>query len=136
LFGGAPTYSGETGHVEGSLGLIPVYAAINVIASSIGVMPCHVYRRLDRGRERATDTWQYRLLHESPNDEMAPGQFFETCLVHMLLWGNCYLEKVKGTFAGAPRVVELYPIQPSRCPVERRKRTGRRCSRSTAARRR
>lgn len=124
LFGEGPTFSGESVSVEGSLALIPVYAAINVIASSIGVMPCHVYRRLDRGRERATDTWQYRLLHESPNDEMAPGQFFETLIVHLLGWGDCFSEKVKGSFAGAPRVVELYPIQPKRVHVDRRKSDG------------
>jgi HK97 family phage portal protein len=124
LFGGAPVYSGETVSVEGSLGLIPVYAAANVIASTIGVMPCHVYRRLDRGRERATDTWQYRLFHENPNPEMAPGQFVETILLHMLLWGNAYLEKVKGSFAGAPRVVELWPVTPSRVNIERRKTDG------------
>lgn len=119
LFGGPPAYSGETVSVEGSLALIPVYAAVNVIASTIGVMPCHVYRRLARGRERATDVWQYRLLHESPNPEMAPGQFIETVVAHMCLWGNAYLEKVKGSFAGAPRVVELWPIAPSRVAVDR-----------------
>ena len=124
LFGGPPSYSGESVSVEGSLALIPVYAAVNVIASTVGVMPCHVYRRLARGRERATDTWQYRLLHESPNPEMAPGQFFETIVLQMLLWGNAYLEKVKGSFAGAPRVMELWPITPSRVHVDRRKSDG------------
>jgi HK97 family phage portal protein len=118
--GGGPAYSGESVSVETALGLIPVYAAVNVIASSISTMPCHVYRRLDRGRERATDTWQYRLLHDGPNPEMAPGQFVETLIVHLLLWGNCYLEKVKGSFAGAPRVVELWPINPMLVKVRRR----------------
>jgi HK97 family phage portal protein len=124
LFGGPPSYSGESVSVEGTLGLIPVYAAVNVIASTIGVMPMHVYRRLERGREKATDTWQYRLFHEYPNPEMAPGQFVETALVHQLLWGNVYFEKVKGSFAGAPRVMELWPITPSRVKVTRRKRDG------------
>lgn len=124
LFGGTPVHSGETVSVDGALGLIPVFAAVQVISSSISVMPVHVYRRLTpRGRERATDTWQYRLLHEAPNDEMAPGVFFETAVAHMLLWGNAYLEKVKGSFAGAPRVVEMYPITPSRVNVERFDRT-------------
>jgi HK97 family phage portal protein len=122
LFGGSPSYSGESVSTEGALALIPVYAAVNVIASTIGVMPMHVYRRLDRGRERASDVWQYRLFHESPNPEMAPGQFVEMLLMHQLLWGNAYLEKVKGSFAGAPRVMELWPITPSRVRVERRKR--------------
>lgn len=121
---GGPVHSGERVSVDSALGLIPVFAAVNVIASSISVMPCHVYRRLKRGREKATDTWQYRLLHESPNPEMSPATFFETITVHELLWGNAYLEKVKGSFAGAPRVVELHPIQPSRVVVERRKSDG------------
>jgi phage portal protein BeeE len=68
---------------------------VNVIASTVMTMPCHVYRRLPRGRERATDVWQYRLFHESPNPEMAPAQFVETSLVHLLLWGNVYYEKVR-----------------------------------------
>lgn len=124
LFGAPPSYSGESVSVEGSLALIPVYAAVNVIASTIGVMPCHVYRRLPRGRERASDVWQYRLLHETPNPEMAPGQWVEMIVAHMCLWGNAYLEKVKGSFAGSPRVVELWPITPSRVSVTRRKSDG------------
>lgn len=124
VWGGGATYSGESVSVDTALGLIPVYAAVNVIASSILTMPCHVYRRLDRGRERAADTWQYRLLHDSPNPEMAPGQFFETLLVHLLLWGNCYSEKVKYSFAGAPRIGELHPINPKLVSVDRDKRTG------------
>ena len=119
LFGAPPSYSGESVSVEGSLGLIPVFAAVNVIASTIMTMPCHVYRRLPRGRERATDVWQYRLFHESPNPEMSPAQFVEMSLVHQLLWGNVYYEKVKYSFAGASRVGELWPITPSRVVVRR-----------------
>jgi HK97 family phage portal protein len=124
LFGAPPSYSGESVSVEGSLALIPVFAAVNVIARTIGVMPCHVYRRLPRGRERATDTWQYRLFHESPNDEMAPGQFIETALLHQLLWGNAYFEKQKTTFAGVERVAALWPIAPPRVNISRRKSDG------------
>lgn len=120
LFGQGPTYSGERVSADSALGLIPVFGAVRALASGIAVMPCHVYRRLDRGREKATDVWQYRLLHEQPNPEMAPDVFFEMVMAHLNLWGNCYLEKVKGSFAGAPRVVELWPIQPSRVLVERR----------------
>lgn len=118
---GGANYAGESVTVDRALGLIPVFAAVQVIASSISVMPCHVYRRLDRGRDRASDTWQYRLLHDAPNPEMAPGQFFETLLAHMLLWGNAYLEKVPVTIAGIEQVAELWPIQPNRVNVDRRK---------------
>jgi HK97 family phage portal protein len=121
VWGGAPTHSGESVTVDSALGLIPVFAAVNVIASSIGTMPLHVYRRLDRGRERAPDVWQYRLLHDSPNPEMAPGQYIETLLAHLLLWGNCYSEKVKGSFAGADRVQELHPINPKLVRPDRHK---------------
>lgn len=120
LFGAQPAHSGERVTVDSALGLVSVFKAVRVIAEAIHVMPCHVYRRVDRGRERASGQWQYRLLHESPNPEMAPGQFFEILAVHLNLWGNAYLEKVKGSFAGAPRVVELWPIEPKRVTVERR----------------
>lgn len=124
LFGGPVTRAGQTVSVDGALGLIPVFACIRVLAESIHVMPCHVYRRLDRGRERADDVWQYRLLHESPNPEMAPGQFFETIMVHLNGWGDAFLEKVPEVVAGLPRVRELWPIEPKRVTVERRKTDG------------
>lgn len=114
IVAGGTTAAGSTVSVTGALGLIPVFASVRVLSESVHVMPCHVYRRMDRGRKRAADTWQYRLLRESPNPEMAPGQFFETLMVHLNLWGNVYLEKVRGSFAGAPRVVELWPIEPSK----------------------
>lgn len=120
---GGATFSGEAVNVDTALNLIPVFAAVNVIASSISTMPCHVYRRLPRGREKATDTWQYRLFHDSPNPEMGPGQFYETLLVHLLLWGNAYVEKVKGSFAGSPRVTDLHPINPKTVKIDRDKKT-------------
>lgn len=114
LLTGGPTRAGADVSVTGALGLIPVFASVRVLAESIHVMPCHVYRRLDRGRERASDTWQFRLLRESPNPEMAPGRFFETLMVHLNLWGNAYAEKVRSDYAGAPRVAELWPIEPGK----------------------
>jgi HK97 family phage portal protein len=122
--GGQPTLSGRSVTVDSALGLVHVFAAVRVLAESIGVMPCHVYRRQSRGRTKAEDVWQYRLFHESPNSEQAPGQFFETLVGHMALWGNCYVEKIPYVVAGSPRVGELWPIAPNRVRPFRRKSDG------------
>ena len=35
-----------------------------------------------------TDAKLYRVLHDSPNDEMTSATFRETLQAHVLLWGN------------------------------------------------
>ncbi len=117
LTNGSETYSGKSVTPESSMGLVPVWAAVSLIAGAVAQLPLIVYRRGAEGaRERADDTRQWELLHEKPNAEMASDELFELITGHLLLWGNAFLAKQRG---GDGRVAELWPIKPSRVLVGR-----------------
>jgi HK97 family phage portal protein len=110
------TFAGKSVTPESALSVVPVFAAVRALAEGVGKLPLVVYRDLDRGRERATNSRLWRLLHDEPNDEMAAGDLWETVVAHLNLWGNAYLYKERSRDG---RVVGLWPIKPSRVVVGR-----------------
>lgn len=93
-----------------------VYACVQVLAGSVAQMPLKVYRRLERGKEVATDHPLYFLLHDRPNFEMSAFVFKEALMLHLLTWGNAYAEIEWGA-DGYPTA--LWPLLPDRMEVER-----------------
>lgn len=116
-FGAAPSYTGKRVSVESSLGLVAVYAAVRILAEAVGVLPLIVYREAQDGsRRRAPQNRWWQILHDSPNPEQPAGEVWEQVTGHMNLWGNAFLYKAKDELG---RVVELWPIRPSRVRVGR-----------------
>lgn len=102
---------GETVTPDKALGLVPVYSAVSAIAGAVGSLPLIVYD----GDDRAEDSASWRLLHDTPNLEMAADEVWEIVQSHLLLWGNAFLFKEPGRGG----VSELWPISPKRCSVGR-----------------
>ena len=99
-----------------------VYACVRILAESIASLPFHIYkRRIDGGKEKATNHYLYNTLHDEPNSEMTSFVFRETLMAHLLLYGNAYAQIIR---TGWGRVVALYPLLPSHVSVER-EQTGR-----------
>ena len=116
--GGRKTDSGVRVNESSSIGYAPVWYAVNKISGHVGQLPLTVYRRLDRGAEKATNHPAYRLLRSRPNQYQTAIQFKESLMAHALLWGNGRAAIVRGD-AGQP--VELLPMMPDRtmtCMVE------------------
>lgn len=114
--------SGETVNVKSALGLIPVWAAVRLLAGSVAQCPLIVYRGEGRTRERAKTTPQWQLLHEKPNGETPQDLFCENLTGHLNLWGDFFAEKSKTSrLPGTQKVGEMWPIVPSRVRVERAK---------------
>jgi HK97 family phage portal protein len=114
-------YSSKTGiDVTEDLALTyaAVWACVRVISEDIASLPLHVYRRVDKIKERAPDHPLYPLLHDQPNDEMTAMQFREAMQAHLLLWGNCYA-MIQCNLRGEP--MALWPLHPGRMEVERDK---------------
>jgi len=88
-----------------------VWRCVEIIASAVGVLPLVTYRRLEQGKERATDSPVYQLLRTRPNPLMDALTFRHTMTAHLLLWGNAYAEIARDA-AGRP--VQLWPIPPWR----------------------
>src|SRR4030095_7008007 len=111
MLGGSPTVSGARINERTALQVSAVYACVRVIAESIGSLPLHVYRRLEpRGREKATRTREYALLHNAPNERMTSCIFREVMTAHVLLFGNAYA-LIEFDQSGKTRAI--WPLMPS-----------------------
>ncbi len=111
-----PTPSGKTVNERTAMTTSAVYACVRVLAETIASLPLHVYRRTERGKEKAMDHNLYYLLHDEPNPEMTSFVFRETLMGHLLLWGNAYAQIIRD---GRGRVIGLYPLLPDRMEVGR-----------------
>lgn len=109
--GAGPTTSGVSVTPTTALECPPVYAAIRVITEDLASLPLLLYRRLQRGKERAQDLALYELLHDAPNPEMDSMQFVETMQALALLRPCAYAEIVRD---GAGEPTALWPIHPDR----------------------
>jgi len=67
-----------------------VWAACNALANPVAILPRHVYRRLEGGRERAIEHPAYTAINSRPNDDMTAFAFFHSSMLDLLLNGNAY----------------------------------------------
>jgi HK97 family phage portal protein len=116
FYTGGPTHSGIILNEQSSMKVVAVYACVNLLASTLASLPLIVYRRLDRGKERADDLDIYDLLHDSPNSEQNSFIWRQDQMAHILLWGHCYSE-IEANGSGDP--VNLWPLPPWRVSMGR-----------------
>jgi HK97 family phage portal protein len=113
------SHAGEVVTEDTAVGLPAVLAAIWGIAGNISTLPMVVYRGDGTSREKARDSSQWELLHETPNDEVSPVDFYHDVAVGPEANGNSYLLKVKSTARADRRVVGLISIPPATVEVKR-----------------
>lgn len=111
LLGG---YGSSTGRPVGepqALKNATFFRAMNLIASSIGMLPLHLMERKANGdREKAREHPVFTLLHRRPNDYQTPFEFKTYMQGRALLRGNAYAYKIRG----ARGVIGLAPLDPTR----------------------
>lgn len=115
LVGGRAAASGKTVTEKTSLGMPAVWRATNLIAGTVASLPLHPYRNAGAGRQIVTGGRAADLL-DNPHPDMTPFELWETVVSHMLLWGNAYLWLGRDQLG---RLVELWPIHPSRVKAGR-----------------
>lgn len=113
--------SGETVTLDTAVGLPAVLAAIRLVSETVGGLPLFVYQMGLEQRQPARDSWQWRLLHEQPNDTQSPFDLFADCAASIEATGNAYLQKAKSR----RRVEALFLIDPARVQVVRDRDSGR-----------
>jgi HK97 family phage portal protein len=112
-FGATPSSSGQSVSVDKALGLIPLYAAVSLIAEQVATLPFKVYRTgRDGEREEARSHSAWRLLNQKPNSHTPAGRFWSTVAAHLLLYGNAFIEKV-----GRGSGMELFILPPAEVAV-------------------
>lgn len=108
----SPVLSGTFVTPQSAQSLAAVYAAINCISRDIATLPRNVYKRLEGGgREIDSNRELNELIMVSPDGERDAFSYWQTCMSHVLGWGNSYSEIVRNS-RGEP--VELNVLHPSK----------------------
>jgi len=114
--GGEPTYTGRSVTEETAMKSTAVLACVRILAESVAMLPLMVYRRQERGKERARGHPLYEVLHDRPNPQLSSFQWRETMMMHLLLWGNAYCEI---EYRGDGQIRALWPLLPHETEVHR-----------------
>lgn len=114
LTGLLPSASGVTVNAEAAMACPPVNCAVTLITSSIGLLPCKLYRRANDGKEIADDHAAAPLVHRDANDWQSAGDVREAITMDALLHGDGYgfVTKVRG------KPVEILRLKRSDVTVE------------------
>jgi HK97 family phage portal protein len=111
--------TGERVTVDKAAGIPAVLNAIRLVAESVGSLPVRVYRGTGADKRTAEDSWQWALLHDRPNDEQSPFDFWQDVAACIETHGDAYALKDKSNF----RVRNLWLLDPSIVEVKRDRRT-------------
>jgi HK97 family phage portal protein len=108
--GGPLASAGTRVNVDKGLGLSPVWAAVSIISEDIGQLPFKVYRDAGDGeKSEARQHRAWRLLHDRPNSYTPAGRFWATVAVHILLYGNAFIRKLRDESGQVDELVLLNP---------------------------
>lgn len=110
LGAGYETSSGQRVTTTSALQQLVVFNCVRVLAESIGMLPCRLFKQTGKVRLPATSHRLYPLLTMAPNGYMTAQEFWELLVACLCLRGNFYAYKVKAL----GNVVELLPINPDR----------------------
>ena len=115
-FGSRIDSAGQSVNAKTTLGLPAAWACVRLKSDVVGSMGMGVFEKsADGGRKSRPDHWLYDLVHEEPNRDQTPAEFWAGQVAAMDLWGNAYAEKE--TLGG--RVTALTPIAPDLVTVKR-----------------
>lgn len=109
--GGTWSYAGRYVSRSDAIGLPAAMAAIRLISETAGTLPLKVFK----GGEPATDSSQWSVLHDRPNDDQTPSQLWSFVYAELNTTGNAFLQKLKS----GRQVVGLYPLESCYMRVKR-----------------
>jgi HK97 family phage portal protein len=89
------------------------YAGIMLLAKTVGSTPVHLYKRKGEDKERATSHQLYSLIRHTPckQQRLTSMQWRQACMIHLLLTGNSYTQKV---FNNDGSIRDLVILNPNR----------------------
>jgi HK97 family phage portal protein len=108
--GGFANGAGRAVTEKSALSNATFFRAVNLIASTIGMLPLNLHRRAGDKIEKADNHPLWRLLRIKPNSWQTPYQFKSYMQGRALLRGNAYAYKVPGVRG----VQALAPLDPLR----------------------
>lgn len=116
IFGyiGGIAKAGVTVDGESALSLSPVWRAVDVLSSTIALLPIEVIRESATGNQtKATRHPVQFLLSDSPNDEVSAYDFMQSLVANAVLTGNGYAYIERGDLR-QNSAKAIYNIDPNR----------------------
>lgn len=87
---GGPSWANVSVNDKTLLQVTTSWRCIRLISETISTLPLHLYRRTEKGLEKAHDHKLYRLLHDQPNPAMTSIEWKEAMAVSLCVWGQAY----------------------------------------------
>jgi phage portal protein BeeE len=109
-----PSAAGVKVNRQTALAVSALFACVQVLAQDLGKVPCLLYRRKGKGKERRGPPI-YRLIHRRPNPAQSSYQFKQMAQWHNCLRGNSYSLIVTGRDGS---IEALRPLHPDRMIIE------------------
>jgi phage portal protein BeeE len=110
--GGLMSKAGTYVNPESAMRASAVYAAVRLLAETIGTLPLEMFEiKPDGSKAKALDHPLYNILVRLPNEENTAGEVKEAIVAHLNLRGNAFLLVVRN---GAGEIQELIPLHPDR----------------------
>ena len=107
-------------NVKNALQTTAVFACVRLLSESIASLPLFLYRKTEKGKEKAIDKPLYGVLHDVPNPETDSFQFWQTFTANMLIYGRGYAEVVRNN---AGEIVQMWNITTPYVRVNRNSET-------------
>jgi HK97 family phage portal protein len=104
FFGGTPTDAGVPINEQTALKFSAVWRAVSLLSGLVAGLPLKTYRYSDKSEVLLRPLFR-------PSAVATPFELWEQVMLHLLLWGNAYVHKVRNSYGS---IVELRPIHPSR----------------------
>lgn len=103
------SHAGKSVTPDSTLQLSTAWRCVRLRNRVLGSLPMAVHERLAGGGTKPVkDHWLYQLVHESPNADQSPAEFWGGLVSCIDLWGNAYAEKQRN----GDRIVALQPLRP------------------------
>ena len=114
------TASGVMVNQNSALNSSAVYACVDILSSSIAMLPLHTLRKVNTGAVHATEHYLYTLLHDIANQEMTSYETRRLQMVSVLLRGNSY-NYLETNQRG--EITAIWPLDPDSISILRDSRT-------------
>lgn len=94
-----------------SLAVTTVWACVSLLSESVGILPIHLYKKTDTGRESVTNHPGYQLINR-PNSYTTRLDLLQHLMTSVTLYGNGYAEIVRDANGKAVKINKLEPEVP------------------------
>lgn len=123
IMGGNDSKAGVKVNINNALKVMTVYACVKLLSDTIASLPKIIYKKTEKGKERAINHSLYSILHDIPNPEQTAFEFWQTMMVNMLLTKGGFAEIVRD---GSGSIIELWPLMGDRVIPKRNPQTSER----------